>query len=71
MQVPCEERGHIRRWTINFLISAIALAGFSPFGQVRPIYDRVAALEAEGILQVVKAFAGRLVAAVDQPAAGA
>ena len=60
-----------RRSTIIFLISAIAFAGFRPFGQtLRAVHDRVAAVEAERILQVVEPLAGRLVAAVDQPAIG-
>src|SRR5690606_13334992 len=37
---------------------------------LRTIHDRMAAAEAEGVFQVVEAFAGRLVAAVDQPAIG-
>ena len=37
---------------------------------LRAVHDGVAAIEAEGILEIVEALAGRLVARIDQPAIG-
>lgn len=33
--LPCHDQAAARRWIISFLISAMALAGFKPLGQVR------------------------------------
>jgi hypothetical protein len=64
-------RPQARRSTIIFLISAMALAGLSPLGQVLgAIHDGVAAIEAERILEMIDSFARRLIPRIDQPAIG-
>jgi hypothetical protein len=58
----------LRRSAIIFLISAMALPGLSPFGQVRVQLRMVwAPIEPERVLKLVQPLADRLVAAVSQP----
>ena len=47
------------------------LAGVQTFGaSLGAVEDGVAAVQPEGVLKVVEAFAGGFVAAIDQPAVG-
>ena len=58
-----------RRSTSIFLISAIARAGIEVLrAHVRAVHDGVAAVQPERILELIEPLAGRLVAAVDDPA---
>ena len=72
---PCRRRealiAYTARITSIFFISAIARAGLRPFGTgARAVHDGVAAVEPEGIFELVETLARVLVARVDNPPVG-